>query len=110
MYCLFGFLNGVLLFVNDFVNAAMSEGACLQSQPCVLVESEHEVHVLHCLSAGALQQVVYHGADDELVAVLLPSQLTTKNNFPDAGSAGNRHHPSMVKSFVTDTCRPNVPL
>ena len=37
------------------------ECRCFERQTAALVESEHDVHVLHSLSYGTLQQIVYAG-------------------------------------------------
>ena len=36
------------------------ECARLQVESCPLVQTEHDVHVLHSLTYGALEEVVYH--------------------------------------------------
>ena len=48
-----------------------SEGTGLQLEPSLFVEAEHEVHVLHGLADGSLQEVVDAGNHQELVFVLL---------------------------------------
>ena len=33
---------------------------CLQVKTCLLVNAKHDVHVLHCLTNGALEKIVNH--------------------------------------------------
>ena len=49
----------------------MSERAGLEIKPGAFVDVEHEVHVLHSLSAGALKQVVDDAGDKQLTFMLL---------------------------------------
>ena len=48
-----------------------SESHGLQAEARVLLEAEHEVHVLHGLARSALEQVVDAGRDEELVGMAL---------------------------------------
>ena len=47
------------------------ECAGFESETCGLVDAEHDVHILHGLTNGALQEVVNAGNHEELILVLL---------------------------------------
>ena len=47
----------------------LSESAGFEVEPRVFIDAEHQIHVLHGLAAGALEQVVDDAGDEELVIV-----------------------------------------
>src|SRR5690554_3527506 len=61
-----------------------------------LVESEHDVHTLDCLTSGSLDQVINHRGHDDHRAVFLAVKSHTATVFaPNTagfGMAAKRHH------------------
>ena len=58
-----------MLFFEE--EKALSEGAGLEVKPGMFVEPGHEIHVLNGLSAGAFEEVVDNGRDEQLVFYFL---------------------------------------
>ena len=65
-------VNIVTIFYNNKVKTCLFnllKGYGLEAKSCVFVKTEHEVHVLHSLAHGALQQVVDDAGDHHLVTI-----------------------------------------
>ena len=57
-------------FLALFVDGTLLEGQSFQFEAGGLVQPQHQVHILHGLPGGAFQQVVNHGSDYQLGAML----------------------------------------
>ena len=56
-------------------------------QPYRLFQAEEEVHVVDCLAARSLQQVVYHRNDKQLVFIFLEIAQALVHLFSVSGSS-----------------------